>query len=340
MIKVGIVGIGFMGRMHFSQYKAHEDVEIAAICDTDENKFEQQDVAAGNVPGADKPLDFTGIELYSDFDKMLAEANLDAVSITLPTYMHRDYTLKALNAGLNVLCEKPMAVNVEQCEEMITLAEKKNKVLQVGHCLRFWPEYAKTKEIIDSGEYGQVKVATFQRLSLTPTWSWNNWLMAPKGRSGGALMDLHIHDADYIQYVFGMPKAVSAHATIFTSEDFDHVVTSYIYDDDKVITAEGGWAMAPGFGFEMSFNIILEKATIVYDCTKDPAFKVCKAEGDSFTPELEKTDGYAQEIAHFIKSIKGQSVPPVITPQQSLNSVKLILAEKQSAETRKEVQIK
>ncbi|GAF85267.1 unnamed protein product, partial [marine sediment metagenome] len=307
------------------------------VCDADEDRLKGTG-AAGNIPGAEEPLDLTGVEQYRDFDKMLSEAELDAVSITLPTYMHRDFTIKALERGLNVLCEKPMALNTQQCEEMIGAAEKNDKILQVGHCVRFWPEYAKTKEIIDSGKYGKVKAATFQRLSLTPTWSWNNWLMED-AKSGGALMDLHIHDSDFVQYVFGMPKAVYTRCANGPSGDYDHVVTQYLYDDNCIITAEGGWIMTPSFGFEMSFNIILEKGTIVFDCTREPAFKVCPPQGDAFTPEVEQGDGYLLEIAHFVKAVSGQKVPEIITPVQSLDSVKLTSAEKQSAQSGKEVAI-
>lgn len=307
MVRVAIVGLGFMGRMHFRCYKNNGHAQLAAICDTDENKLKKTSQTAGNVPGAKQPLDLTGIELYTDFDKMLKEAKLDAVSITLPTYLHKDYTIKAIKAGLHVLCEKPMALDVTQCKAMIAAAKKNGKILQIGHCLRFWPEYAKIKEIVDSGQYGKVKAATFQRLSLPPTWSWENWLLQDK-KSGGALMDLHIHDTDYIQYVFGMPKAVSSHAVTGPSGGFDHVVTSYIYNGDKVITAEGGWVMTPSFGFEMSCNIILEKATLVYDLTRDPIFKLCLLEGKPVTPHVEGPDGYVREIDHFLRTIKGEKL--------------------------------
>ncbi len=339
MIRVGVVGLGFMGNMHAKNYQALEDVKLAAICDIDQNKLKGTAGTAGNIEGAEEPLDLTDVELYTDYEKILTEAKLDAVSITLPTYMHRDFTVKALEAGVNVLCEKPMALNLQQCDEMIAAAEKIGKILQIGHCIRFWPEYAKTKEIIDSGEHGRVIAATFQRLSLTPTWSWDNWLLTGK-RSGGALMDLHIHDSDFVQYVFGIPRAVHSRAAKGPSGDFDHVMTQYIYDDEKVITAEGGFVMTPSFGFEMSFNIILEKATIVYDCTREPAFKICPPEGDALTPKVESGDGYSREIAHFVKAVQGQKVPEITTPAQSLNSVKLILAERESAQSGKEIAIK
>ncbi len=339
MINVGIVGLGFMGKMHFRCYKAMKGVRVAAICDSDTSKFKDTAGTAGNIAGAEKPLDFTGIGLYNDFGKMLAETRLDAVSITLPTYLHCQYTLKALKAGLNVMCEKPMAMTVAECQKMVDAAAKSKKILQVGHCIRFWPEYAYVKKIVDSGKYGKVRAATFQRLSLTPVWSWQNWILTgPK--SGGASLDLHIHDSDYVQYLFGLPKEVSSRAVQGPSKDYDHIVTSYLYNDGKVITAEGGWMMTPGFGFEMSFNIILEKATISYDCTKTPAFKIAPAKGKVITPTVAAGDGHSLELAHFIKAVSGKKTPDIITPADSLNSVKIVLAEKKSASTGKKAVIK
>ena len=338
MIRVGIIGLGFMGKMHFRCYKANKNVKLVAICDIDEKKFADTGGTAGNISGADKPLDFKGVSLYTNFDKMLKEAELDAVSITLPTYLHCQYTLKALKAGVHTFCEKPMAMNVGECQKMIDAAKAAKKLLQIGHCIRFWPEYAKLKEIVDSGKYGKVLAATFQRLSLTPTWSWDNWLL-DGNRSGGATLDLHIHDSDYVQYLFGMPKEVFSRGVKGQSKDIDHIVTNYIYDG-KVVTAEGGWTMKPGFGFEMSFNVMLEGATISYDCTRSPAFKLAPAKGDVIIPTVAKGDGYSIELEHFVKAVSGKSVPQIITPKDSLNSVKIVLAEKKSCAANKKAALK
>lgn len=339
MIRVGIIGLGFMGKMHFRCYSAIKGVQIAAICDTDKSKFEKTSGVAGNIKGAEKPLNLKGISLYTDFDKMLSESGLDAVSVTLPTYLHCEYTLKALKAGVNTFCEKPMAMSVAECTKMVEAAKAAKKLLQVGHCIRFWPEYAKLKEIVDSGKYGKVQAATFQRMSLTPTWSWKNWLM-DKAKSGGAAMDLHVHDGDFVQYLFGMPKEVFSRGVKGPSKDYDHIVTSYVYRDGKVVTAEGGWIMKPGFGFEMSFNVMLEKATISYDCTRDPVFKIAPAKGEIIIPKVRKGDGYSCELEHWIKAVSGKKVARVITPADSLNSVRLALAEKKSCDIGKKVAIK
>jgi predicted dehydrogenase len=327
-----------MGRQHLHCYRSLRGVRVAAICDSDKAHLKGREKITGNI-GDDTALDLGDISLYTDFEKMLAEEQLDAVSITLPTFMHRDFTVKALEAGLHVLCEKPMAMDVEQCRAMISAAKTNKRILQIGHCVRFWPEYAKVKEILDSGKYGDVLAASFRRVGAVPGWSWKNWLIHAK-QSGGAIMDLHIHDTDYIQYLFGLPQAVRSEAVVGTSGGFDYVATQYVYKNNKVISAEGGFVMSPDFKFEMSFVISLEKATIVYDCRHTPTLQVYLARGGCITPKIELGDGWSREIAHFVKKVKGIKVSQIISPVDSLNAVKIILAEKRSAESKKEVAIR
>ena len=338
MLRVGVVGFGFMGRMHFRCWDARDDAQVVAVCDANPNIKEDTQRAVGNIDGAASAIDFTGIEVYTDFDTMIEQANLDAISLTLPTYLHTEFSGRALSRGVNVLCEKPMALTTADCDRMIEVADKSGKVLQIGHCLRFWPEYTKAKEIVDSGQYGKVVAAMFQRLGSPPGWSLDNWFVDEQ-RSGGVALDLHIHDTDFVQYLFGMPKAVCSHAAKGAQGQVIHIVTQYVYGDDQVITAEGGWGMTPGFGFEMSFNLIMEKATIVYDLTRDPALRVCPAEGEVFTPEVAADDGYVRQIDHFAKVIQGRKVPEVITLAQSRDSVKIVEAERRSVDTHKQIEV-
>jgi len=329
MLRIGIVGWGFMGKMHFRCYKSDTNVEVTAICDADAKQLQNSSGVAGNISGAEDDLDLSNIALYSDLSKMLAEEKLDALSIASPTFLHASQTIEALNAGVHVFCEKPMALNSGDCREMTEVAKQSGKTLQIGHCIRFWPEYVQAKEIIDSQKYGKVLAATFQRLSLTPTWSWDNCFLDGK-RSGGAMLDLHIHDTDYVQYVFGMPKEVFSRGVIGPSGEFDHTVTQYFYGNDCVITAEGGWIMAPGFGFEMSFKIMLEKVTLVYSSAQEPTFRIFPIDGETIIPEIPTGDGYSFEIQHFVDTLSGKAVPSIITPEQSGDSVKIIEAEKES----------
>jgi len=329
MLRIGIVGWGFMGKMHFRCYKSDTNVEVTAICDADAKQLQNSSGVSGNISGAEDDLDLSNIALYSDLSNMLVEEKLDALSIASPTFLHASQTIEALTEGVHVFCEKPMALNSGDCREMAEVAKQSGKTLQIGHCIRFWPEYVQAKEIIDSQKYGKVSAATFQRLSLTPTWSWDNCFLDGK-RSGGAMLDLHIHDTDYVQYVFGMPKEVFSRGVIGLSGEFDHTVTQYLYGNDCVITAEGGWIMAPGFGFEMSFKIMLEKATLVYSSAQESTFRIFPIDGEIIIPEILTGDGYSFEIQHFVDTLSGKAVPSIITPEQSGDSVKIIEAEKES----------
>ena len=339
MLKVGIVGLGFMGKMHYCCYNAMDNVQITAVCDADAEQLKNTSGVSGNISGAEQELDFSDKQLFSDLTSMLAEADLDAVSIASPTFLHVSQTIEALNSGKNVLCEKPMALNYSDCLKMVETAERTGKCLQIGHCIRFWPEYVQAKQIIDSEQYGKVLAASFQRLSLTPTWSWDNCFL-DGNRSGGAMLDLHIHDTDFVQHVFGIPDEVFSRGVIGPSGDYDHTVTQYLYNDQKVVTAEGGWIMAPEFGFEMSFKIMLEDATLLYSSAQQPTFKICTKEGEMIIPEIEDGDGYSFEIQHFGDFISGKSVQSVISPEQSADAVKIIEAEKESVRQRTKIQLK
>jgi predicted dehydrogenase len=338
MLRIGIVGFGFMGRMHYANWGKCEDAKVVAICDSDPDIIENSKKAGGNIAGADQAVDFDALTVYSDYDKMLADNGVDAVSITLPTFLHEAFSIKALEAGIHVLCEKPMALEIEACERMIKAANKSGKILQIGHCIRFWPEYVKAKEIVDSGEYGAVISATFKRLGCAPNWGAGNWF-TQDDRSGGVALDLHIHDSDYVQYLFGVPKGVAGFGYPASGQGMKCITTRYSYDDDKVVTAEGSWAMSPSFGFEMSFNIVMEKATLMYDCSRTPAFKVCPVDGDAFTPDVTPGDGYSLEIDHFAGSVRGETLKPVITLEQSADSIRIVRAEIESIQNKCEIRL-
>jgi len=340
MLRVGIVGFGFMGRMHYKCWSQRPDAQVVAICDSNPRLQEDIQKSVGNIDGAAQGIDLSKLRLFSTYDEMLAAKAVDVVSITLPTHLHPEFAIKALKAGLNVLCEKPMALDVAGCKRMIEAAKKARRTLQIGHCVRFWPEYAVAKEIIDSGQYGKIRSAMLQRLSSAPTWSIDGWL-ADEKRSGGVVLDLHIHDTDYVQYLMGIPRAVRSFAVnVPRTKSALHVVTHYLYGDDRLITAEGGWGMMPSFGFEMSFNILLEKATLVYDCTRTPALRVCPVSGAAFTPQVPAGDGYARQIDHFVRTVRGEKVPPVTSLKESMNSVRIVQAEIASARTGRTVNLR
>jgi predicted dehydrogenase len=328
MLKIGIVGFGFMGRMHFRCWSRRRDSRIVAICDRNPAVHADLQGHIGNIDGAAGHVDLAGIQFFDTLDEMLRSTDLDAISLTVPTHLHAECAVKVLARGIHVLCEKPMALAVADCDRMIEAANRSGKRLQIGHCIRFWPEYAQAREFVAGHAYGSVVMASFRRLGSPPTWGQDDWFL-DEARSGGVALDLHIHDTDFVQYLFGVPQAVSSHG-VKKNGRLLHIVTQYLYDDNKVVMAEGGWAMTPSFGFEMSFNLAFEKATVTYDLTRTPAFRVCTAGGGICPPEIADGDGYARQIAYFADAIRGRPVADVITLEQSRESVRIVQAEKES----------
>lgn len=153
VLRVGIIGFGFMGRMHFRCWRALAGATVTAVCDADPHALDEAAKDRGNIAGAEGDVDLTGVKIYNDVDELLRQERLDAVSITVPTHLHPQTAIAALEAGWHVLCEKPMALNLAEGARMIEAAKRTGKILQIGHCIRFWPEYAKAREIAPYSYY-------------------------------------------------------------------------------------------------------------------------------------------------------------------------------------------
>ena len=341
-VKVGLIGVGFMGKMHFGVHKASKRSKIVAIADIDEKKLSGDwSSIGGNIDDASaKKVNLRGIRKYASAADLIRDPDVELVDITLPTSMHAKWALKALAAGKHLLCEKPLARTAADAKKVAAAAKKARGMAMVAHCIRFWPEYAVTRDLVKKKKYGKVLSASFRRLSPAPTWGWKNWLM--NGRmSGGALLDLHVHDADYVQYVFGKPKAVYARGYLgkMSSGGVDHVVANYVYPGVKQVMAEGAWGFEPAFPFEMSFNIVCQKATISFSTSATPAFQVYRPGGRVETPKAPPGDGYGREIDYFLKCIQTGKKPKVVTMDDALAAVKLAEAEVKSIKTGKVVRV-
>jgi predicted dehydrogenase len=198
MIKVAIAGLGFMGKMHLGVYLNLANAEVAALCDATADSLDIKSLdSGGNIETASRKVNLDSVKKYVDYDEMLRKGGFDVVDVCLPTYLHTEYVLKALDAGYHVFCEKPMAGSIEETVKILKKIEETKKLFGVGQCLRYWPAYAEIKKIVDEMKYGKVRYAEFARFSMRPDWSWKSWLTDSK-RSGNAALDLHIHDVDMI----------------------------------------------------------------------------------------------------------------------------------------------
>lgn len=327
MLKYAIIGFGGLGKVHFNGTEElnsiHNDVKLVAICDVNKDAFVSK--TSTNL-GEDKTeLDLSKYNLYPDAKEMLEKEELDFIITAVPTYLHDDIAIMAMEKGTHVFSEKPMALSVERAQSMIDCAKKNNVKLMIGQCLRYSARYNKLKEIIDSGVYGKVIRASFHRISCTPIWGWENWFTDAE-KSGGALLDLHVHDVDYINYAFGMPKSVTSMTTSYKT-GLDSVVTMYGYDD-KVVTCVGEWGCPAEYGFSSGFFVRMEKATIE---VRNGKLMLFTEDGVNEEIVVDKKSDYVNEVADFVNTIKNDSVSEINPPEESLNAIRIALAERESA---------
>ncbi|MDD4797414.1 MAG: Gfo/Idh/MocA family oxidoreductase [Eubacteriales bacterium] len=334
MFKVAVIGIGSMGRGHVGVYERlmaqGSDVELVAICDIDAAKLEATTEVGGNINSA-SGLDFSRLRKYTDYRKMLADEQLDWVDIALPTHLHAEAAIAALDAGVAVLCEKPMARSVEQCDAMIAAARRAGKPLMIAQCLRFWPAYEYLKSCVDDGRYGDVVSAYFFRGGSTPRWSWDGWL-TDFARSGGVLLDQHVHDVDTIQWLFGAPRAVSTlgRNVLTNGGGYDAVSTHYHYADGKVVCAQDDWTINGDFGFSMIFRVNFTRGMVQLS---DDGLRVYPVGAASFTPELCADDGYYREICAFRELVaRGETESAVAPLAGTRETIVIALREQASAD--------
>ena len=333
MVRVGIVGMGFIGQQHFNTWADVAGAQVVAVADKEAERVAVEAAAIGGNIGDSAGLDLSGVQRYTSLDDMLAAGGIDVVDVCLPTPIHAMMSEKAMAGGVHVICEKPMALDVAGCDAMLAAAEKYGKLLFIAQCIRFWPEYEVLANMIKDGSMGRIISLKFSRLSATPFWSEGGWLNDVT-KSGGAMLDLHIHDADFVTSLMGMPKAIFARAGSLKQDEakVDLVNTQYMYDD-TIISAEGGWIFPPTYNFEMAFEALGEKGCLKFSTLLDPALRWMPFEGEATIPECRATTGYMQELEYFTACIASGSKPERVPAFAAREAVRLVLAERESAET-------
>lgn len=302
MLRVGLVGVGAISKSHISAWSSMDNVDLVALCDVRKEQLEMH----------------TGKKLYTEYDEMLENEQLDIVDICLPTHLHVEYSLKAIEKGIHVLCEKPISLNREDVKMAYDEANKHQVKFMIAHVIRFWPEYVMLKEIYDSKRYGKLLSGTMYRLSSMPKRSWNQWMMDEK-LSGMVPFDLHIHDCDFLVHAFGKPEKVVPRRLKEEKQDYLSVVYEY---PGFFIETEAAWYAGP-YPFSAGYRFMFENAVVEY---KDGICTAYEADGNvvnlsetagqdvhSFVPE---SDGYANEIKYFAKCVEENRPVEMVKPEE------------------------
>ncbi len=303
MLKIGLVGVGGISHSHIDAWEKMEDAQLIAMCDIRPERMEK----------------FEDKHRYTDFDEMLANEEFDIIDICLPTYLHADFAVKAMEKGINVITEKPISLKEEDIDRVYKTAEKNNVKFMVAQVLRFWPEYELLKDIYETKKYGKLLSGTMTRLGCYPRWSWDGWMMDEK-RSGLVPFDLHIHDLDFMVYAFGMPKV--AHQFRSKLPDQDFISISYDFGDFQ-INSEASW-YATSYPFTAEFRFQFEDAVVANENGKmlihlrdDKKIDLSEeAEGETGDINLPKSNAYANEIQYFADCVKNNTPVEKVQPEE------------------------
>jgi predicted dehydrogenase len=321
MLRVGIVGAGFMSTLHAAGW-AKTPASLAAIY--------------SNYPEQVRRLAHEyGTQAVDSLEALIA--GVDIVDICTPTHLHHDMVLKAAAAGKHIVCEKPLARTVEQAEQMIAACQQAGVKLLVAQVVRFFPEYAQAKEIVDRGEIGRVGVVRLRRVSSLPTWSQDNWLM-DDNKSGGMMLDLMVHDFDYARWVAGEVESVFARTVkrARPGEPRNYALAILRHTNGALSHIEGGWAYPPGL-FRTALEIAGDGGLIEHPSGSSIPLQIyltqpgnTQASGVPSSPLIE--DPYVVEIKHFYDVI-AHDIEPRVTAADGMAAVRIALAAIESVQT-------
>lgn len=293
MLKVGLVGVGGISGAHIPAWDSMADAELVALCDIRPAQMEK----------------YQDKHLYTDIDEMLEKEQLDILDICLPTFLHAEVAIKAMNKGIHVLCEKPISLKVEDVARVYAAAEKNNVKFMVAQVLRFMPSYELIKTAYENGTYGKLLSGVMSRLNHMPGWTWDDW-MKDEDRSGLTPFDLHIHDLDFLVYAFGKPTDSTVHRSKRPEQDY--FCATYRFANGAFIHTEASWYASAAFPFSSSFRFQFEKAVIVsengaltaYLDNGEKQILDDTAAVDSGVLGLPSTNAYANEICYFADCVK------------------------------------
>ena len=348
MVRIGIIGVGFMGYTHFEGARQLNGARVTAIATRDEKKLAGDwSSIQGNFGPRGGQTDLSDVKCYRDYKELLADPDIDLVDICLPTDLHEQVTLEAIAAGKAVLVEKPIAIEAAAAERMVNAATEAGTLLMVGQVLPFFPEFKYAAKLISNGEYGKLKAAHFRRVICPPDWS---DAIADFRKLGGWGIDLHIHDNHFIGHVCGIPKRVFS-SGLQIDGFVNHVHSQYVFDDPELaVSCVSGGIAASGYQFGHGFELYLENATVFFDAgtvagewTVSRPLTLVTNDGKAVAPELNASDSwcaaFTDELQVAVDAVQSGQQPAVLSGELALSALKLCHAEAQSIAARQAVDV-
>lgn len=337
-LRVGLVGLGMMGAVHWSAWQDVAAAEVVAVADIDPEKLKNKPPVAGAGPvQAANAIPYDSLNCYQNTADMLANQQLDLVDVCVPTHCHAEVSVLALEAGVHVIVEKPVAYRPEDAQAMLAAEQRSPGSLFVAQVVRCFPEYQYLVQRYRDNTWGRLLSLHMRRLVALPQWSSDCWYHNPNW-SGGAGFDLHIHDTDFVVHMLGKPQRVFAQGIAAPEHTARFLATTYDYGEQApVVTAEGGWVLDPGFGFQQAYDACFEGATLQFDSLTG---RFCQSVGGQVsTPEYTPDNGYRIELELVAQALLQANPNCQLTAASAVEALRVCHAEHTALYQKNPVQV-
>lgn len=353
MIRVGLVGIGFMGWIHHLAYKRSKHAELVAFTSRDPKKRDGDWTGIrGNFGPPGEVIDVSKMKAYEKLDALLADPSVDVIDICLPPHLHFDVAIAAFEHGKHVLCEKPFALNAKDCDRVLAAAKKHNRLAMVAHVLPYIGPFAYAAQLAQSNEYGDAIGGHFKRTISNPDWIPD--FFDPE-RVGGPMIDLNVHDAHFIRMIFGNPQSIMAVGSSVDAPKKSHPGVAkyahvlYQFSDPRfAVSSSGGVIDCPGRPFTHGFELNFERATLQFefsafsDTCETMPLKVLTQSGEVIRPALASSDditAFELEIADMATSIETGIIHPKLSPTIARDAIHLAECIQRSVVERRSIEV-
>ncbi|MFO1062580.1 MAG: Gfo/Idh/MocA family oxidoreductase [Pirellulales bacterium] len=340
MLRVGLVGVGFMGWIHYLAYRRSNQAKLVAFASRDAAKRAGDwSTIRGNFgpPGEKIPLD--GLNAVESLDDLLADPDIDLIDVCLPPHMHVETVCKSLAAGKHVLCEKPLGLNTEECDRILEAAASAGRMVLTAQVLPYMGQYQYVYRKLSDLGLGKPIGGHFKRVISPPDWI-PDFYEADK--VGGPLIDLMVHDAHFVRLTLGNPKRVACIAEMKDGVvKFCHSLLQF--DDPRIaVSISGGVSNQSGRPFTHGFEMQFEKGTVQFelaaltDGLDVMPLKILTSSGQVVRPQLQAADdidAFRQEIDDAASSIASGHIEPRLSSVIARDAIHICRCLQESAAT-------
>ena len=300
-LNIGVIGAGRIADIHARSIQAIEKARVAGVADVDLKR-------ANRYAGAHHT------RAYASIDALLEDKNIDAVVICSPTFAHAEQAIRAAQAGKHILCEKPMAMTLEEADRIIVAADQAGVILMIGHMLRLMPEYRLAYELLVDGEIGQVRTMYAARMSGLTAGAWQGWLLDDRFSLG--VFDAQIHDLDFFTWVLGKGQTVTSRGWRAPAGALEHVTSVLTYDQECWAVVESSFAVPPTYPFTMYLRAIGERGVLEFHFQGESYAKptsrrltLYSSQGNARDLTLPVGDPYADQMSRFVAGAQSGEQP-------------------------------